>query len=132
MSLDRIVLALNAAFVLLAGVACVVAPASFAQQAGLSEMPRALTEIRAFHGGLVVGFGCFLTWCIFQRESTFAGLLLVVFTVGGAGVARVLGMLIDREPTAFHLTNLAVEAVTVVVVTVVLARHRRLAHARAV
>jgi hypothetical protein len=31
----------------LAGVACVVAPASFAQQAGLSVMPSVLTDIRA-------------------------------------------------------------------------------------
>ena len=94
MSLDRVVLALSSAFVLLAGVACIVAPASFAQQAGLSAAPSALTEIRAFYGGLQVGIGCFLIWCIRQRTLTFAGLLLVAFAVGGAGIARVLGMLI--------------------------------------
>jgi hypothetical protein len=59
MSLGRAVLALNGAFCVLAGVACVVAPASLALQAGLSTAPSALTEIRAFHGGLLVGVGCF-------------------------------------------------------------------------
>jgi hypothetical protein len=124
MSLDRIVLALNGAFCLFAGVACVVAPASLAQQAGLSMVPSALTEIRAFHGGLLVGIGCFQIWCMQRPASTFAGLLMVVFSVGGAGIARVLGMLVDQEPTAYHLTNLAVEAITVSVVTFALSRQR--------
>jgi len=129
MSLARVVLALNAAFVLLSGFACVIAPASLAQQAGLSVIPSALTEIRAIYGGLTIGMGCFLIWCLRHRELTFAGLLLVAFGVGGAGMARILGMLIDREPTAFHLMNLAIEVATVAVVAVALSRHRRLAHA---
>ncbi len=128
MSLDRVVLALSSAFVLLAGVACVVAPASFAQQAGLSAAPSALTEIRAFYGGLQVGIGCFLIWCIRQRTLIFAGLLLVAFVVGGAGIARVLGMLIDQAPTAFHLANLAVEVATVALVAAAVSRNRRPAH----
>lgn len=124
MTLDRVVLALNAAFCLLAGVACVVAPASLAQQAGLSLMPSALTEIRAFHGGLLVGIGCFQIWCLRRPASTFAGLLMVALSVGGAGIARALGMLVDRDPTAYHLMNLAIEAITVAVVTYALSRHR--------
>ena len=128
MSLDRVVLALSSAFVLLAGVACIVAPASFAQQAGLSAAPSALTEIRAFYGGLQVGIGCFLIWCIRQRTLTFAGLLLVAFAVGGAGIGRVLGMLIDQAPTAFHLANLAVEVATVALVAAGVSRNRRPVH----
>ena len=125
MSLDRVVLALSTAFVLLAGVACVVAPASFAQQAGLSATPNALTEIRAFYGGLLIGVGCFLIWCIRQRTLTFAGLLLVAFSVGGAGMARTLGILIDQAPTRFHVTNLAVEVTTVALVALTISKHRR-------
>ena len=128
MSLDRVVLALSSAFVLFAGLVCIVAPASFAQQAGLSAAPGALTEIRAFYGGLQVGIGCFLIWCIRQRTMTFAGLLLVAFAVGGAGIARVLGMLIDQAPTAFHLANLAVEVATVVLVAAAVSQNRRPAH----
>jgi len=130
MSLDRVVLALNGAFCLVAGVACVVAPASLAQQAGVSVTPSALTEIRAFHGGLLVGLGCFQIWCIRQPAWTFAGLLMVALSVGGAGIARVLGMLVDREPTAYHLMNLAIEVTTVAVVTFAFSR-QRLNHARA-
>jgi len=131
MSFDRIVLALNAAFVLFSGIACLVAPASLAQHAGLSAMPNALTEIRAIYGGLTIGVGCYLIWCVRDRELTFAGLVLVAVSVGGAGVARVLGVLIDRDPTAFHLMNLAIEVVTVAVVVVALSMHRRAARALA-
>src|SRR5262245_15424798 len=75
MSFERVVLALNAAFVLFSGVSCLFGPASLAQQAGLSVVPRALTEIRAIYGGLNIGLGCFLIWCLRHRELTFAGLL---------------------------------------------------------
>jgi hypothetical protein len=128
MSLDRVVLALNGAFCLLAGVACVVAPASLAQQAGLSIAPSALTEIRAFHGGLLIGIGFFQLWCIRRPALTFAGLLMVALSVGGAGTARALGMFLDQQPTAYHLMNLAIEAATVSVV-IFAASRQRLGHA---
>ena len=124
MDVGRIVLALNGAFCVLAGLACIVAPASLAEQAGLSLVPSALTEIRAFHGGLLLGLGCFQLWCTRRRAWTFAALLMVGLSVGGAGIARAFGMLVDREPTGFHLMNLAIEVTTVFVVTVVLARSR--------
>ncbi len=133
MSFARVVLALSSAFVLLAGVACLVAPESFTQQAGLPATASALTEIRAFYGGLQVGIGCFLIWCVRQRALTLAGLLLVGLAVGGAGIARAFGMLIDGAPTTFHLTNFAIEVVTVAVVAVAVSRHRLMdAHRSAV
>jgi hypothetical protein len=127
MSLDRVVLALNGGFCVLAGIACVVAPASLAEQAGLSVTPSALTEMRAFHGGLLVGLGCFQFWCLRRPVLTFAALLMVALSVGGAGVARVLGMLVDRDPTSYHLMNLAIEVTTVAVVTFALSRQRLIA-----
>ena len=125
MSFERVLLAFLAAFVLLAGVACLVAPASVVRQAGLSATPSGATEIRAFYGGLQVGVGCFLLWCMRERRLIFAGLLLEAFAVGGVGIARVLGMLVDHAPTAYHLTNLAVEVTTVVLVAVAFSRRRR-------
>jgi hypothetical protein len=128
MSFDRGVLAVAAAVVFLAGVACVASPASFGQQAGLAATPSGLTEIRAFYGGLQIGLGCFLIWCVRRQTLIRAGLLLVGFTVGAIGAFRVLGMLVDRAPTTYHAANLVVEVVTVAVVAVALARNQRLAH----
>jgi hypothetical protein len=124
MSIDRLVLGLSSAFLLVAGVACVVSPASFAEQAGLSTAPSALTEIRAFYGGIEIGLGCFLIWCLRHRTLTEAGLVLVALTVGSAGIGRFLGMLIDRQINSYHLVNLAVEITTVALVIVAFTRLR--------
>ena len=124
MSFERALLAFLAAFVLVAGVATLVAPASVLQHAGLSATASGTTEIRAFYGGLQVGLAGFLFWCLRERTLIFAGLLLEALVVGGVGIARVLGMLIDRAPTAYHLANLAVEVSTVVLVAVAFSRRR--------
>ena len=101
MSFDRVLLLVLTAFVLVAGTGCFVAPALFAQQAGFSANPSALTEIRAFYGGLQIGIGLFLVWCLWVPNRTSQGLLLGDLAVGGAGLARMVGILLDQAPT-FH------------------------------
>ncbi len=125
MSLERILLAVLAAFVLLAGVGCLVAPSLFAQQAQFQTTPSALTEIRAFYGGLQFGIGLFLVWCLRTPSRTSQGLLLIGLAVGGAGLARMFGILYDHAPTSHHLANLGIEVVTVVLVAIALSRGRR-------
>jgi hypothetical protein len=51
--------------------------------------------------------------------------LLVGLAVGGAGLARMFGILFDHSPTSHHLANLGIEAVTVVFVAIALSRCRR-------
>ena len=125
MSFERGVLILLALFVLVAGLASFASPASLGQQAGWSATPGGLTEIRAFYGGLQVGLGCFLLWCARRRERLLSGLLAAGFSVGGIGIARAFGLLLDQAPTTYNLANLAVEIVTVAVVAVAVSRHRR-------
>jgi len=124
-SFDRVLLAVLTAFVLLAGVGCLVAPAVFAQQAEFSTTPSALTEIRAFYGGLQFGIGLFLAWCLRVPDRTSQGLLLGGLAVGGAGLGRMLGVLLDQAPTSHHLVNLGIEAVTVLLVAIAISRARR-------
>ena len=128
MSFDRGALAILTAVVLLSGLGSVVAPSSLTQQAGLVATPSGLTEIRAFYGGLQIGVGLFLLWCLRQQAMIPAGLLLVGLAVGGAGIARVLGMAVDGEPTRFHLVNLAVEIGTVSLVAFAASERRLRAH----
>jgi len=125
-SFDRVLLAVLAIFVLLAGAGCLVAPTNFAQQAGYSTTPSALTEIRAFYGGLQLGIGLFLAWCLRAPDGAFHGLLLGALAVGGAGLARSFGMVIDHASTSHHVVNLGIEIVTVLLVVIALSRaHRR-------
>jgi hypothetical protein len=125
MSFERILLAVLAAFVLLAGLGCLLAPSLFAQQAQFQTAPSALAEIRAFYGGLQLGIGLFLLWCLRTTSRTSQGLMLVGLAVGGAGLARIFGILIDHAPTSHHLANLGIEVVTVVLVAIALSRARR-------
>jgi hypothetical protein len=125
MSFERVLLAVLAAFVVLAAVGSLVAPSLFAQQAGILATPSALTEIRAFYGGLQLGIGLFLLGCLRTPSRTSQGLLLVGLAVGGAGLARIFGMLVDAAATSHHLVNLGIEVVTVVLVAIALARIRR-------
>ena len=82
MSFNRALLGVLAAFVLLAGVGCLLVPAAFAEQAGFATGPSALTEIRAFYGGLQVGIGVFLVWCMRLQDRIATGLLLGGLAVG--------------------------------------------------
>lgn len=125
MSFERVLVAASAALVLLAGFGCLAAPTLFAQQAGFQITPGALTEIRAFYGGLQIGIGLFLLWCLRTPSRTFGGLLLVGLAVGGAGLARLFGILFDRDPTSHHLMNLGVEIITVALVAIAFLRLRR-------
>ena len=97
MSFDRIVLVVSGVFVAFAGIACLVAPESLTQPAGLSATPSGLTEIRAFYGGLQVGLGCFLIWCSRQHTLILPGLLLVGSSVGAIGLARVTACLLIKH-----------------------------------
>lgn len=124
MSFERLLLAVLAAFVLLAGVGCLVAPALFAQQAEFQTAPSALAEIRAFYGGLQLGIGFFLVLCLRTPSRTSLGLLLVGLAVGGAGLGRLFGILLDGAPTPHHLSNLGIEVATVVLVAIALSRLR--------
>jgi hypothetical protein len=125
MSFERILLGVLAAFVLLAGAGCLVAPSLFAQQAQFQTNPSALTEIRAFYGGLQFGIGLFLVWCLRTPSRTYQGLLLAGLAVGGAGLARMFGILFYHAPTSHHLANLGIELVTVVLVAIALSMIRR-------
>ena len=122
MSFERGLLGFLAVFVVVAGIGCLLAPGSFAQQAGFSLNSSALTEIRAFYGGLQLGIAGFLIWCLRDPGRTSTGLLLGGLAVGGAGLGRVVGMAIDEVSTTHHLANLGIESATVAVVVVALKR----------
>ena len=54
-------------------------------------------ELRAFYGGMELGLAAFLAMCAFKPEWRQAGLWLVLFSNGGAGLARLLGIALAGE-----------------------------------
>ena len=55
--------------------------------------PTGTVELRAFYGGMEIGLGLFLGWCVLRPDWQAAGLWLVVLANGGAGLARLAGAL---------------------------------------
>ncbi|MFY2763114.1 DUF4345 family protein [Arenimonas sp. MALMAid1274] len=83
------------------GVAIVIDPAVVLGAVGISGTPAGLVELRAFYGGLELGFGAFLLACAWRREWFRAGLWLVALSNGGIAAARLLGIATSGEFTGF-------------------------------
>lgn len=109
---------------ILSGLACAAFPAFFAEQAGLAPSTPGLSDVRAIYGGLQVGLGAFLLWCARAEERVLPGLVALGLTVGVVGLFRVLALLVDGEPTAYHFANLAVEVGTTLLVVFAATRLR--------
>lgn len=78
------------------GVWAVAAPAGLAGllHFGL-ETPGAVTEIRAFYGGLELGLCTFMLTAVVHRSLVPGALLALTFIAGGIALARIAGLLID-------------------------------------
>jgi len=62
-----------------------------------------LVELRAFYGGMEIGLGLFLAACVAKPEWQGAGLWLVLLANGGAGLARVLAILLGGAALGGYL-----------------------------
>ena len=88
-----IVLALCALGFLGFGAWLLVEPTGALAKIGIgATTPTGLVELRAFYGGLEIGLGLFLGWCLLRPEWREAGLWLVVLANGGLGLARLLAI----------------------------------------
>lgn len=73
--------------------------------------PSAFIEIRAFYGGLEIGFAAFLLYCARSgsMELLKAGLLASGLTLGGVAFGRLFGFIVDGQPTPLVLILTAME-----------------------
>lgn len=60
-----------------------------------------ITEMRAFHGGLMTALGGLFLWAALDKRWLRPGLVLMAFTYLGAVVGRSAGILIDDTADAF-------------------------------
>ena len=110
MNFERNIVTVVGGLLVLIGIGHGLTPAFTAEQAGLSATAGGLTDLRAVYGGVQFGLGCFLLWCTREASRLPNGLAAMGIVFASVGVLRVLGMLVDHEPTAFHVINLVVEA----------------------
>ena len=112
MRFAKLVVLLHAVAYLGFGIAFLLRPAELADFIDVSvETPAALTELRAFYGGLEIGLGLWLLAALPRGDSVVTGRLAgaALFMACVAG-ARACGLVIDG-PTSSTLLLFAIEAV---------------------
>ncbi len=103
------------------GLAFAAAPWSMANLVGLqAASPQAVTELRAFYGGLEIGLGAFMIASAATRRWMRAGLQFLLVVCGGIAAGRVFGLAIDNSGSALMWVALATELTGVVLAVVAL------------
>jgi len=110
----RIVLFLYGLMFLGFGVAFLLSPLKMAGATAIDLLsPAAVTEMRAFYGGLEIGLGAYLLVGMFQRKWASAALQALIAISGGIACGRLFGILVDGTAGAHMLLYLSVEALGV-------------------
>lgn len=110
----KVLLGLNSLAFLGYGLVCLFMPELPASSAGM-ELPNvsATNEVVAMYGGLQIGIGVLLLYCMLRNELVESGLLLMALLIGSLAVARALGMII-HGPSEYNIGALGFEATTTV------------------
>jgi hypothetical protein len=96
------------------GVYCFFRPEALAEAAGVGfTTPTGATEIRATYGGLTFALGAVAALGALVPAWTRQALVTLGAACAGFGVARVAGVLLDGELTAYTVQALVLEFVTV-------------------
>lgn len=109
----RIVLGLGALMYGVLGILFLLVPKRLEQKLGLRyDSPAAITEIRAFYGGLELGLALFMAYCIVQPAALRPGLWALVLVALGSALGRAYGLVVDGKSESFTVTYLIFEVVT--------------------
>lgn len=118
MKLARGLVFASALIFIVVGAAFLVIPRQYAAILEIS-LPTAMarTDVRATYGGLELGFGVFLMFCLVRREWIRPGLWALALTVGGFATGRLVGFVAEGTISNFMLFFLVLElAVTLLAV----------------
>lgn len=92
------------------GLWALIAPESLARMVHFSlDTPGAVTEIRAFYGGLELGLAILMLAAAVYPALVPGALLTLVAAAGGIALARIVGLVLDGSGSAFMFGALAWE-----------------------
>jgi len=95
--LARLILAFNGILHLYYGIVFLADPRAMMASLSLSALtPAGITEMHAFHGGLMFAMGCLFSLAALYKRFTIAGLVMMTVTYAGAVFARTAGIIIDQ------------------------------------
>jgi len=128
MIVSRVVLAASGLMFLGFGLAFMFRPVATAGMVGISlPEPAAVTEIRAFYGGLEVGLAALLFVAAAYGPWRAMGLALATAAFAGPALGRIVGLVLDGKPRSVIYTILAVELAGAAVAAVCLVLETRTA-----
>ncbi|HLD64925.1 MAG TPA: DUF4345 family protein [Pseudomonas sp.] len=110
----RILLALQALALVGLGLAYFIRPHEMSNLSGMLLMaPAAITDVRAYYGGLQIGLGVFLLLAMSRLELVRAALMLLVLVYAGLALGRLGGLWLDGgTQQTFNLYALLIELVS--------------------
>lgn len=110
----RIVLLIQIAALVLLGLAYFIRPEEMASFSGaLLTSAAAVTEVRAFYGGLQLGLAAFLAMALLRLDLLRPALTLLVLLYSALAVARIGGLWLDGgAQQTFNLYALLLELVS--------------------
>ena len=109
-TLARVILALNGILHLYYGFVFLADPRALMASLSLSAVnPAGITEMRAFHGGLMLAMGCLFSLAALYRRFIIAGLIMMTVTYAGAVAARTTGIILDQTKDALIFQILYIE-----------------------
>ena len=107
--LNKIVIGLSGLLYLAFGFILFFNPFFLQKAAVILAEPTAITEIRAFYGGLEIGLGVFVLSALPRRELHSAALLLLLLTSTGLLLGRAYGAAVDGVEGSYLYYALAFE-----------------------
>ena len=108
--LARFILAINGILHLYYGWVFLNDPRAMMASLSLSAVsPAGITEMRAFHGGLMLAMGALFFLAAFSKRYVVAGLIMMTVTYAGAVAARTTGMILDQTNDALIFQILYIE-----------------------
>jgi hypothetical protein len=127
MTFARVVLIIQALALIGLGLAYFVRPMEMTNLSGMLLMaPAAITDVRAYYGGLQIGLGVYLLMALSRVDQARAALTLLVLLYSALALARIGGLWLDGgAQQTFNLSALLIEAVSVGLCFVAL---RKLSH----
>ena len=125
MTLARLSLGLTALAFAVFGALFLVSPTTLVRIGVLLTLPNAVTEIRAFYGGMELGLAAFFVLALQRPAWIVPALVLQALALGATAVARLVGIVLEGGTTEIMLVLAAAEAAGCVLAIVALSRLER-------
>lgn len=122
MNVQKTTLSFYVACFFMFGIPALVLPEWFSEVLGYKlTLKGALMEFIAAYGGLILGIGIYLLYCL--KTNIKSGLVAVLIIMGSLFLGRIIGYGIEREINNIQWVFLVIELITIALLSSILYAH---------